>query len=261
MNSAGHALEAANTAAAVATTAFLLGRGLAAEIDDLRFPDDAAPIPAPGLDELIRTVGEAAGEACNAADRVPSLHDASARSVAVELARSEADRASTAVRGLAQLLLGVSSALGWNDAIARAERAAVVVLHPWSGAVVPLTDDGLTFVGGTRAALRTELSGALCRMVIDHDVALAVGPRSEPVAILLKVDAVGNIIVTAVAPRGSEHEMSNLGWCERRDDGRYTAEYADPPLIHEAVTLVLDTLHTIYGVTSSSDLITELAGP
>ena len=208
MISTGHALEAANAAAAEATTAFMLGRGLAAEIDDLRFPDDGPLIPAPGLDDLIRALGEAAGEACNAADRVPNLFDANARSVAVALARFESDRATKAVRRIAQLLLGVSSALGWNDAIARAERAAVSVLFPVDGPVVPLIADGLELTGQTRAALRTELSGALCRMVVDHNVALALGPWANPVAIILKVDAVGNITVSAIAPRGTEQEMT-----------------------------------------------------
>ena len=248
MITTGHALEAANAAAAEATTAFMLGRGLAAEIDDLRFPDDGPLIPAPGLDDLIRALGEAAGEACNAADRVPNLFDANARSVAVALARFENDRATKAVRRIAQVLLGVSSALGWNDAIARAERAAVSVLFPVDGPAVPLIADGLELTGQTRAALRTELSGALCRMVVDHNVALALGPWANPVAIILKVDAVGNITVSAVAPRGTEQEMTALGWSERSDDGLFTASYPDPPIINDAVTLVLDTLHVIYDV-------------
>ena len=110
------ALDAANAAAGSATTAYLLGRGLAVEIDDLRFPDGSDPIPAPGLDELLRSLGEATGEACNAADRVPLVSADSDRSQAVAAAEREAEHAATLVRAIAQLLLGVSSALGWNDA-------------------------------------------------------------------------------------------------------------------------------------------------
>ena len=54
---AADALGIANTIAARATTAYLIGRGLAAQIDDARFPEDGGPIPAPHLDELVSELG------------------------------------------------------------------------------------------------------------------------------------------------------------------------------------------------------------
>ena len=66
-------LEMANALAARGTTAYLIGRGLAAEIDDARFPEDEDPISAPYLAELIAELGVTAGDACNAGDRVAQL--------------------------------------------------------------------------------------------------------------------------------------------------------------------------------------------
>lgn len=259
MTKADDALGAANAAAGAATTAYLLGRGLAAEIDDLRFPDGRDPIPAPGLDGLLRQLGDATGEACNAADRVLHVTAPAPRARAVAEAEREAERAAARVRALAQLLLGVSSAFEWNDAIARAERAAVRVLFPLDGPAVPLVDDGLELHGRARDELRTELCGALCRMVVDHDVVLALGPETNPAAVVIAVDKTGNITVSAAAPLGSEARMDALGWSGEIVDGRYCEQHPDPPNIGEVVTLVLDTLRELHGVHGSDGLVTELA--
>ena len=196
---------------------------------------------------------------CNAADRVPNVDLPAARARTVAEAEGEAERATALVRALAQLLLGVSSALEWNDAIARAERAAVGVLFPLGEPAVPLVADGIELHGRTRDELRTELCGALCRMVVDHDVALVLGPAANPDAVTIAVDAVGNITVSAAAPPGSEARMEALGWSGETADGRYCDEYPDPPTIAEAVTRVLDTLRELHDVQSSDELVTELA--
>ena len=120
-------LDLANTQAARATTAYLLGRGLAVEIDDSRFPDDRDPIPAPGLADLVSELAAATGDACNAGDLVAQLvrgpNDGDRRAfldAALDDSLDASEAAPRTTRSLAQLALGVrprgqllrSSALG-----------------------------------------------------------------------------------------------------------------------------------------------------
>jgi hypothetical protein len=61
---------AANRFAARATQAWLLGRGLAAETQDLQRASEAGPLPAPGLFQALRLLGDACTASCNAAGTV-----------------------------------------------------------------------------------------------------------------------------------------------------------------------------------------------
>ena len=199
-------LDLANTQAARATTAYLLGRGLAVEIDDSRFPDDRDPIPAPGLADLVEELAAATGDACNAGDLVAQLlrgpNDEDRRAFLHAALDDSVDASETAqrtTRSLAQLALGVTSQLGWNDEIARAERAATMVLHPVEERVVSLAEDGLVLRAHHDPELVTELCGAFCRMIVDHDCELELrSTTGEPCRIVVRVDEVGNLDASVV---------------------------------------------------------------
>lgn len=264
-------LGVANTLAARATTAYLLGRGLAVEIDDSRFPDDGDPIPAPHVEELVAELAVATSDACNAGDLVAqllgdpddeNLSDSLDAALAETLSASEA--AQRATRALAQLTLGVTSQLGWNDDIARAERAATMVLHPVEERVVPLTEDGLVLRARHDPELVTELCGAFCRMIIDHNCELEIrtDAAGEPRWIVLRVDAVGNLDASTVVAPAEVDELLDLdldldvGW-ERvpESDGGLHAAWDDPLSVLEPARLVLATLQRFVTGPLAEDLV------
>ena len=257
-------LDLANTQAARATTAYLLGRGLAVEIDDSRFPDDRDPIPAPGLADLVEELAAATGDACNAGDLVAQLlrgpNDEDRRAflhAALDDSVDASEAAQRTTRSLAQLALGVTSQLGWNDEIARAERAATLVLHPVEERVVSLAEDGLVLRAHHDPELVTELCGAFCRMIVDHDCELELRTTTgEPCRIVVRVDEVGNLdasVVVAPADPAAVDALLHLdldldldvdiGW-ERvtGSDGVLHAAWNDPLSVLEPARLVLATL-------------------
>lgn len=270
-------LYMANTLAARATNAYLLGRGLAVEIDDSRFPDDSSPIPAPQVEELVAELGVATIEACNAGDLVAQLirdPDDGNLNHSLDAALTETRRASESAqrvtRSLAQLMLGVTSQLGWNDEIARAERAATMVLHPFEERVVPLTDDGLVLRARHDPELVTELCGAFCRMIIDHDCELEIrtDAAGDPRRIVVRVDPVGNLDTSMVVAPAEVDGLLDLdalldldldldvGW-ERvpESDGGLHAAWTDPLSVLEPARLVLATLRRFVTGPLADDLV------
>lgn len=256
------ALGLANRLAARATRAYLIGRGLAAEIDDARFPDDEGPIPAPHLDELITELGIATGEACNAGDRVAQLLDDAEAGAAVSAALDETIAAAMAAeritRSVAQVMLGVTSQLGWNDAIARGERAAVMVLHPVDADTVPLVDDGVTLHARHDPELITELCGALCRMIIDHDCELVLrATRDDERRLVLRVDAVENLHASADGLESELERLVDLGW----DIGKgasVESSWDDPLSVVEPARLVLKTLRIFSPDSPAADVVARI---
>lgn len=250
------ALETANLLAARATRAYLLGRGFAAEIDDARFADDHGPIAAPGLDALLAELGDGAGDACNAADRVGALltdpdvdGTEPAIRIALGAAAAGAETAERATRRLAALLLGVTSQSVWNDAVARAERAAVMVLHPPGDVIVRLVDEGIVLRARYADELVTELCGTLCRMIIDHDCELGLrvpGPAGPEVR--FRVDAVGNLAALARTDPADHERLAELGWPGTApSSGELTAAWDDPLSVVEPARLAAATLQTPLG--------------
>ncbi len=268
-------LGVANTLAARATTAYLIGRGLAVEIEDSRFPDDGDPIPAPHVEELIAELGAATSDACNAGDLVAQLlndPDDEALNDSLDAALAETLRASEAAqranRTLAQLMLGVTSQLGWNDEIARAERAATMVLHPAEERVVPLTEDGLMLRARHDPELVTELCGAFCRMIIDHNCELEIrtDAAGERRWIVARVDAVGNLDLSTVVAPAEVDELLDLGidldvalavgWNRvPENDGGLHAAWDDPLSVLEPARLVLATLQRFVTGPLADDLV------
>ncbi len=165
----GEMLGAANLAAGQATVAWLLARGLVAEIEALRrgLP---GPLVVPGVEELFGAIGVAADDAGTAADALAAT-DLRARDGLgllheVYLA---AERADVPLRRLAQLTLGVSTHGGDIAAIRRAERAAVALLAGIFHEPASLADDGAHFVAASIDGWRVEIAGAICRLIIEQD--------------------------------------------------------------------------------------------
>ncbi len=175
----------ANAAGLRASRAWLLGRGLAAEVEQMRFTGGDEPVPAPGLPPLLDRLEQDLRDVLALADRVDALLGGPERAVdlpaivAVELGAAEegADEIERVTRQLAQLALGVSTGLPPSKRAERLDSAAIAVLHPpiGTGRTVHLIDDGLELFGHDRRELEVELRGLCCRMLLDGEVSARIG--------------------------------------------------------------------------------------
>jgi len=116
----------ANRRAARATQAWLMGRGLAAEAQDLQTAPEEGNTPAPGLFTAVRMMGDACTESCNAADVVFQLLrqelDAATEeklSTALEASSAAAKEVERWMRRIAALCIGLSAYLATTDATER----------------------------------------------------------------------------------------------------------------------------------------------
>jgi hypothetical protein len=175
----------ANAAGLSASRAWLLGRGLAAEVEQVRFTGGDEPVPAPGLPQLLDRLEQDLRDVLALADRVDALLGGPERAVdlpaivAVELGAAEegAEAIERVARQLAQLALGVSTGLPPSPRAERLDSAAVAVLHPPAGGgrTAHLIDDGLELFGHDRRELEVELRGLCCRMLLDGEVSAHFG--------------------------------------------------------------------------------------
>ena len=175
-----NARQRANAAALRATRAWLLGRGLGAEIDDLRFKSEAGPVPAPGLSKLLDRLEKDLQDVCDLSDQVAMLiqdpdptADLMVRiEVEADAAEEGADETERVARRIAQLALGVFSGFGDSDRVQRLDRSGVAVLHPPSGTgrAAALVEDGIELFARDSDELLLELGGIVCRMLVDRNV-------------------------------------------------------------------------------------------
>jgi len=175
----------ANAAALQAARAWLLGKSLAAEVEELRFEGEDSPVPAPGLPKFLKRLEKDLRDVSALSDRVDVLlHDPDqtaelvARiSVEVDAAEEGADDTERVTRRIAQLAFGVSSGLGPSERVDRLDHAAVAVLHPppGTGRTVGLVDDGIELFTRHAPELPVELAGIIYRMLIDRNVIVRFG--------------------------------------------------------------------------------------
>jgi hypothetical protein len=166
--------------------AWLLGKCLAAEVDELRFGEEGDLVPAPGLPKLVDRLENDARDVCDLSDRVlilardPDQTDELEARIEIEVDAAEegADESERVARRIAQLAFGVSSGLEGNERVQRLDRAAVSVLHPPPGTGIPvgLVEDGLEFFSRHAPELSVELGGIICRMLVDRNVIVTFGP-------------------------------------------------------------------------------------
>jgi len=238
-----------------------MGRGLAAEAQDLLMAPVDGQVPAPGLISAVRLMGEACTESCNASDGVWMLMQnefdettdeklEAALASGLDFAREGERR----MRRIAALCIGLSAQLPSSDATARSDRAAVVALKSFSDPA-DLADDGVWRCSITFDELATELAGDLGRMVIDYDCRLTVkgGDSADPFSIEFEVDGVGNLAVRLAGAGGCEsHALVELGWTHH--EGGYRAAWDDPLPLIEPTLLAISTLVDHLHVASPEDL-------
>jgi hypothetical protein len=61
--------ERANAAALRAARAWLFGKGLATEVEEMRFESEDGPVPAPGLSKLLDRLEKDLRDVCDLSDR------------------------------------------------------------------------------------------------------------------------------------------------------------------------------------------------
>jgi len=175
----------ADAAGLRATRAWLLGKGLAEEVDDVRSLSGAKPARAPGLPKLLDRLERHVYDVLALSRRVDALLTGTGQSwdlesiigVEVEAAEEGADAVEHVARQIAQLALGVSMGLVPSDRAERLDSAAIAVLTPPAGGseVVGLADDGIELFCRDKQDLRVELRGVFCRMLLDRDVSVRIG--------------------------------------------------------------------------------------
>lgn len=174
-----------NAAALRADRAWLFGRGLAGEVEELRSEGKGRPIPAPGLLKLLDRLENHLRDVCDLSDQVAILlrdpdqtPDLVARiEIESDAAEEAAAETELVTRRIAQLALGVSSSFEPSERAARLKRAALAALHPLqgTGGSVGIVADGIELFTRNRRDLRVELGGIICRMLIDRNVTVRFG--------------------------------------------------------------------------------------
>ena len=175
----------ADAAGLRASSAWLLAKGLAGEVDDVRFQSGDNPVRAPGLPNLVERLERSVHDVLALTERVDALLAGTERTwdlesiieVEVEAAEEGADAVEQLARQIAQLALGVSMGLAPSDRAERLDSAAIAVLTPpGRGCETPgLVDDGIELFCRDKQDLRVELRGVLCRMLLDRNVSVRIG--------------------------------------------------------------------------------------
>ena len=175
----------ADAAGLRASRAWLLGKGLADEVDDVRFQSGVKPVRAPGLPKLVDRLEHYVHDVLALSERVEALLAGTERSwdldsiieVEVEAAEEGADAVEQVARQIGQLALGVSMGLAPSDRAERLDSAAIAVLTPrGAGSGTPcLVDDGIELFCRDKQDLRVELRGIFCRMLLDRNVSVRIG--------------------------------------------------------------------------------------
>lgn len=227
----------ANNDAARAVRAWLMASGLGAEIDDLRFQDEGRVVLAPSLNDLLEGLNDAAREACEGADRLALLStDPDPDSIgeqakaAAQSTAAAADNAERLARRVAQVGFGVSAQTMGGERIERLDRACTALIAPpKQGRVrsVPLAEDVPVISARGREELEVELSGVICRLLVERSRAVALSAGS--VRVVVSVDSVDHLHVTVVgADQSGEPEV---GWLA--EGATLTASWDSPVVVSE----------------------------
>ena len=255
----------ANRLSARATRAWLIGRGLAAEIQDLQGAGNESRLPAPGLFRAVRLMSDACAVACVAANSTFLLTGApgeappkEAMDAALFATLHKTRESELWMHRIAALCLGVSAHLAGNDAVDRADRAAVFALTDGEEPAT-LADEGLWHVATTMEEFCVELAGDFCRLNIEHNSLLVIKPFEAKRDFILRCrfDERGDLTLTIERDVQFEGDLQlapllEMGWEE--DAGAVTAFWHDPFTIREPIELIRETLVDYFKVASPDQL-------
>ena len=264
-------MNAANGAAHLATGWWLMARGLAAEIEDLRWAPESGPVPAPGAIEALAMIEDATSELCAAADVVVSalaggvdpLNDEVVVK-ALERIVAQGKTVSLWLRRMATICLGVAAVLPWNDAVARADRAAVAAMLDTDGHVAHIVDDQHLALADNYDGLAVELRGVFCRTILDKHTRVTVQPlcslESESSwRIEADTDAFGNLTVNLFGVSLEQQDrLERRGW-SLTDAGTYRAEYEDPLPVVLPSGLIIDTVRDEFEVENTDSVVVTVS--
>lgn len=238
-----HLKYAVHDFAARASTAWLMVRGLEAEIATLRSLAAKGRIPAPGLAHLVKDTRDALDTASGSSN-MAETYAARLEALTAEFAETHssetldtiraeeqrlgmqhnhaiqpANRAEHRARDLAQLALGISAHLPSTYEVERIDRVCTAILHPppGTGSAVPLYQDDLTVRAASRRELVVELAGVICRLLLDRrSVAwLMVGEDCDQV-LCLQIEPGDTLLALADVSQGKPRKaLLKSGWREQ----------------------------------------------
>jgi hypothetical protein len=168
-----------------ASRAWLLGKGLAAEVVVMRLQGGDEPVPVPGLRKLLDRLNQNLRDVSALSDRIDDLlHSSEPAWNLMSIVEVEADALEEGAEGItrvarqiAQLALGVSTGLEPSKGADRLDSAAIAVLSPPCrlGETVGLVCDGIELFSHVQPELEVEFRGICCRMLLDHNVVVRIG--------------------------------------------------------------------------------------
>ena len=184
--------DRANVAGLRASRAWLLGRGLAAEVELMRLPGGQEQVPAPGLPKLSDRLDCKLRYVSTLSDRIDGLLDGpeqpwnlmSIVEIETDALEEGAEAVAQVGRQIAQLALGVCTGLESSESSDRLVDAAIAVLSPPCrlGQTVDLVCDGIVLYSHDQLGLEVELRGICCRILLDHNVNVRIGDVELKVA-------------------------------------------------------------------------------
>ena len=179
------ASDRTNAAGLRASRAWLLGKGLAAEVELMRLQGGDEMVPAPGLPKLLDRLDHNLQCVSALSDRIDDLLYGSEQpwnlmsivEVEADALEEGAEVVARIARQIAQLALGVSTGLVPRKSAERLDDAAIAVLSPpyRLGETVGLVCDGIELFSNDHTDLEVELRGICCRMLLDHNVCVRIG--------------------------------------------------------------------------------------
>lgn len=231
------ALGQANGNAARAMFALVQGLGLhELLIEVMREQEDDRHVP--GLRSWIETLKRTSARACEAADRVLVAVENEQYAESTELlsATSEATyECETALRSIAQLAMGTTTAYSETSAVARIERISSIIIGIDAGLGAGIFADGYQSAATDLAELEIELSGFLCRMNLEYGAQLEITvPKGT---IVVRTDSLGEISASVELAATTKIALEELGWSPDA-----SASWPSPPRIVQPVRQVANTL-------------------
>ncbi len=268
-----------NAASARTMIAWTIAVGLSSEIESIR-AKQIKVTPAPGLAKLRERVNRAAKSAAAAADPAWSLCEEALKNMRtvsttdkphaeavrklretkdqlVEIcakALTFAEEAECAMRRLAQLGFGVSALLGRSARIERLDRTCVAVLHPPDGHGIQsslLSRDNLELFSKSRKELLVEISGIVCRLLIDRDATVGFWvPGPEGGCFEFTVDTADVLVTCAKAtsqPTKAIQQLNKPQVAGNTNSDLIPAQtWPSPVRVHAPAKLAVDTLFDVF---------------